>query len=57
MTVEEAYRRKIASNPEGEIALDTVEVYHPMLSKRFYFVRDIVPLTATLETGETVTFA
>ncbi|MGL4936765.1 DUF1833 family protein [Shewanella sp.] len=57
MTVEEAYRRKLASNPEGEIALDTVEIYHPMLSKRFYFVRDIVPLTATLETGETVTFA
>ena len=55
-TVAAAYRKKLASNPDGEIALDTVELYHPDMSRRYYLVADQIPLTATLETGETVTF-
>ena len=51
-----AYKLKLASNPEGQIDYTTVEITHPLLSKRFLIVRGTSPLTATLETGETVTF-
>lgn len=55
-SVEAAYRLKLASNPEGQIDFETVEITHPLLSRRFLIVRGTSPLTATLETGETVTF-
>lgn len=55
-TVAEAYRKKLATNPDGEISLTTVEIYHPLMSKRYYLVRDTVDLVATLETGQQVTF-
>lgn len=51
-----AYKLKLASNPEGQIDYTTVEITHPLLSKRYFIVRGTSPLTATLETGETVTF-
>lgn len=51
-----AYKLKLASNPEGQIDYTTVEITHPLLSKRYLIVRGTSPLTATLETGETVTF-
>lgn len=51
-----AYKLKLASNPEGQIDYETVEITHPLLSKRYLIVRGTSPLTATLETGETVTF-
>lgn len=51
-----AYKRKLASNPEGELDFETVEITHSLLSKRYLIVRGNEPLTATLETGETVTF-
>ncbi len=54
--VEAKYRIKLASNPDGEITLKTVEIYHPLMSKRHYLVADTKPLTATLESGEMVTF-
>ena len=55
-SVEAAYRLKLASNPEGELDYQTVEITHPLLSKRYLIVMGTSPLTATLETGETVTF-
>lgn len=55
-TVEAAYRRKLASNPEGEMDYTTLEITHPLLSKRYLLVRGTSDLTATLETGEVVTF-
>lgn len=55
-SVEAAYRLKLASNPEGQIGFETVEITHSLLSKRYLIVRGTSPLTATLETGETVTF-
>jgi hypothetical protein len=55
-TVKAAYRKKLASNPDGEIAVGTWEVYHPLMSKRYYFVSDQVALTAFLESGSQVTF-
>lgn len=55
-SVEAAYRLKLASNPEGQMDYETVEITHSLLSKRFLIVRGTSPLTATLETGETVTF-
>lgn len=55
-SVEAAYRLKLASNPEGQIDYETVEITHSLLSKRYLIVRGTSELTATLETGETVTF-
>lgn len=55
-SVEAAYRRKLASNPEGEMDFITVEITHPLLSRAYYIVKGTSPLTATLETGQTVTF-
>lgn len=55
-SVKEAYKRKLASNPEGQSDYETVEITHPLLSKRYLIVKGTSPLTATLETGETVTF-
>ena len=55
-SVEAAYRRKLASNPDGELDYITLEITHPLLSKRWLLVRGTSYLTATLETGETVTF-
>lgn len=51
-----AYKLKLASNPEGELDFETVEITHSLLSKRYLIVRGNEPLTATLETGEVVTF-
>jgi hypothetical protein len=57
-SVAEAYRLKLASNPEGvDEPLKTWEIYHPLMSKRYYLVNDMVDLTAYLEDGTTqVTF-
>lgn len=50
-TVKTAYRKKLASNPDGEIDVATVELYHPSFSERYFLVVDQVPLTANLENG------
>nr|UVX59586.1 MAG: protein of unknown function DUF1833 [Bacteriophage sp.]DAP40289.1 MAG TPA: protein of unknown function (DUF1833) [Caudoviricetes sp.] len=55
-SVEASYRRKLASNPDGEMDYITLQVSHPLLSKTYYLVRGLQELTATLETGETITF-
>lgn len=55
-SVEAAYHRKLASNPDGEMDYITLQISHPLLSKTYYLVRGTSDLTATLETGETVTF-
>lgn len=51
-----AYKLKLASNPEGEIDFTTVEITHSLLSQRYLIVVGNEPLTATIETGEVVTF-
>ncbi len=51
-----AYKLKLASNPEGQMDFETVEITHPLLSKRYLLVVGTTGLTATLETGEVVTF-
>lgn len=51
-----AYKLKLSSNPEGELDYQTVEITHSLLSKRYLIVMGNEPLTATLETGEVVTF-
>lgn len=51
-----AYKLKLASNPEGQLDFETLEITHSLLSKRYLIVAGTSPLTATLETGETVTF-
>lgn len=55
-SVEAAYRLKLASNPEGQLDFQTVEITHSLLTKRYLIVQGNEPLTATLETGELVTF-
>lgn len=51
-----AYKLKLASNPEGQMDFETVEITHSLFSKRYLLVVGTTDLTATLETGETVTF-
>ena len=51
-----AYRRKLATNPDGEIVLDTVEISHPDMTMVYRLVNDHDQLTAKTESGETVTF-
>lgn len=51
-----AYKLKLASNPEGELDFVTVQISHSLLSKTYYLVKGTSDLTATLETGDTVTF-
>ena len=51
-----AYKLKLASNPEGELDYQTVEITHSLFSRRYLIVMGNEPLTATLETGEVVTF-
>jgi hypothetical protein len=51
-----AYKLKLASNPEGQLDFETLEITHSLLSKRYLIAVGTSPLTATLETGETVTF-
>ena len=51
-----AYKLKLASNPEGQVDFETVEITHPLFSKRYLLVVGATDLTATLENGEVVTF-
>lgn len=51
-----AYKLKLASNPEGQVDFETVEITHSLFSKRYLLVVGTTDLTATLETGEVVTF-
>lgn len=55
-TVIEAYKLKLASNPDGQLDFDTLEITHSLFSQRYLLVVGTSPLTATLETSETVTF-
>lgn len=55
-SVIEAYKRKLASNPDGQLDFDTVEITDPNFSRRYLLVVGTSSLTATLETGETVMF-
>lgn len=55
-SVIDAYKRKLASNPDGQMDFDTLEITHPLFSRRYLLVVGASDLTATLETGETVTF-
>lgn len=55
-SVIEAYKRKLASNPDGQLTFDTLEITHPLFSRRYLLVVGMSPLTATLDTGETVEF-
>lgn len=51
-----AYKLKLASNPEGQMDFETVEITHSLLPQRYLLVIGTTDLTATLETGEVVTF-
>lgn len=55
-TALEAYKLKLASNPEGVLTYETLVVYHPLMTKTYYLVMGNQDLTAFLETGEEVTF-
>lgn len=55
-SVIEAYKLKLASNPDGQMTFDTLEITHSLFSQRYLLVVGTSNLTATLETGETVNF-
>lgn len=52
----EAYERLLASQPENEKYYETIVLSHSKFSKTYYLVRETIPVTARLITGETVTF-
>lgn len=55
-SVIEAYKLKLASNPDGQLDFNTLEITHSLFSQRYLLVVGTSPLTATLETSEVVTF-
>ena len=46
-TVEEAYKKLLASNPENERFFETIEIFHPSMTQTFFFVNDSVDLAVT----------
>jgi len=52
----EAYKRKLASNPEGERYYSTVSISHSLMSKTYNLVMDAATLTALDENGATVVY-
>lgn len=51
----DALKEAYAVCPTGSIPLDTLEIRHPSISP-IYLVKNMEPIVAKLETGETVTF-
>jgi hypothetical protein len=56
MTEFEQYERLLNSQPENETFFETIFISHSKMTATRYFVFNSVPLTAKLNTGETVTF-
>lgn len=56
LTLSEAYAEAAASAPAGRIVHNTYELTHPSFTERILIVNSYTPVTATLETGETVEF-
>ena len=52
----EAYKKKLASNPEGERYFNTVSISHSLMSKTYHLVIDSAPLTALDENGDSIIF-
>lgn len=52
----DALKEAYATNPVGSVQYHTLELRHPDFTAPIYVVNDDSDLTATLETGETVTF-
>lgn len=56
MTLEEDLRVLLNTYPSGEYMIDTIEVSHPLFSKTYYFTREPLGITATLEDSQLVDF-
>ncbi len=56
VSLSEAYAEAAASAPADRIMHYTYELNHPLFDEPVRIVNDFVPLTATLETSETVEF-
>lgn len=56
VTLSEAYAEAAAAAPIDRVILNTYELTHPTFAEPIRIVNDHAPLTATLETGETVEF-
>ena len=52
----EAYKKKLASNPEGDRYFNTVSISHSLMTKTYDLVIDSAPLTALDENGVSVTY-
>jgi hypothetical protein len=52
----EAYKKKLASNPEGERYFNTVSISHSLMTKTYDLVIDSAPLTALDENAVSVNY-
>lgn len=56
MSVEDKYAELLASQPENQNEIETLEISDPYASKTYYFVKGNKAVTAKLESGAIVTF-
>lgn len=56
MTVEEKLRELLTTYPIGQYSIDTIEISHSLFSQTYYFTREPLGITATLETAVEVDF-
>ncbi len=56
MSVEDDLREYLTSYNAGIVYFETIEIYHPLFSKKYYLTREPLGITATLENGQQVFF-
>jgi len=56
MSVEDDLREYLTSYNAGIVYFETIEIYHPLFSKKYYLTREPLGITATLENGQQVDF-
>jgi len=55
-TTAEMLKSMLIAYPKGEYAIETLEIYHPLMSQRYYLTREPFGITATTENGDSVVF-
>jgi len=55
-TTADKLREMLISFPKGQYRIETLEIYHPLMSQTYYLTREPFGITATLENGDSVNF-
>lgn len=56
MSAVDDYKRLLASYPKGQYIIDTFEIYHPLISQRYFLTNDTDDVTATDESSNVRTY-